>query len=502
MQLEKKTGVNYDYILALKKEGDRVKVVEYPINRHNKEIDRAIERYEDESCDADDVYSVVWRCLYSETYPYCLAHEYTSTYIDDIKPVKFDAFEYRKTLRELLDREINHRLRWLPKSEINNSEKKREIEIEVRKRLYPKIKKTKEILLSASLAYIYALDYADTISSNRIKQDCIVYSSERHGDGRDKHKIGYHAEHKINEDLSVRVETNFCYGSSTYFSVVVTYKGIELLPYSVWVRYYYAGFAHLLKYTRSYVRQRNSWHLCMNFLESFINSAIDNPENFIHNEVMREVNGLLEGLKIIFKQSQEDFEKEIKVKERPGDERYIGILGARYANESDENEYSIKPREVSMIYRMEKISGALRFLNNLRKIKEIYSEVSDAIDKIIEMNQKIYPEVVSAIPPVENEIKKLNEELSPLNKRLNVCEVSYEKLQVKLNKQLLNVCDSDKIKEIKERFEKYNPSYKKLAEEIDILRGKINTLKSKIYKRESVLKRLAQYKFLILRYAI
>lgn len=502
MELKKRTGVNYDYILALQKDGERVKVVKYPIKRHNREIDLAIERYEDESCDADDVYLAVWRCLYSDSYSYCLAHEYTSTYIDDIKPVKFDASEYRTTLREIIKREVNYKLKWLSNAEKINPETIKAIECEVRKRLYPKIKKSKEILLSASLAYIYALDYDDALTSNKIEQDCIVYSSERHGDGRDRNKIGYHAEHKINDDLSVRVETNFCYGSSTYFSVVVTYKGIDLLPYSVWVHYYYAGFVHLLKYTRSYVRERNSWHMCMNFLETFINSAIDSPENFIHNEVMREVNGLIDGLHRIFNLNQEDFDKEIKVKERPGDERYIGILGARYANESDENKYVITAQEVSMIYRMEKVSGALRFLDSLRKIKEIYSEVSDAIDKIIEMNQQLYPEVESAIPPVENEIKKLNEELAPLNRRLNVCEVSYEKLQKKLDRNLLNVTDSEKIKEIKERFDKFNPSYQKLSEEIDLLRLKINELNNKVFKREAVLRSLNQFKSLILKYAI
>lgn len=502
MELKKRTGVNYDYILALKKDEERVKVVEYPIARHNKEIDLAIERYENEIYDADDVYMAVWGALFSTSYPYCLAHEYTNTYIEEIQPVKFNPIEYRRTLRELINREVNYRLRWLSGSERTNHDKISEIESEVRKRIYPKIKKTKEVLLSESLAYIYAYDYDNTLRQNKIEQGCIVYSSERHGDGRKKNKIGYHAEHKINDDLSVRVETNFCYGSSTYFSVVVTYKGIELLPYSVWVHYYYAGYAHLLKYTRSYVRERNSWHECMEFLETFINSAIDNPENFIHQEVMHEVNGLMEGLKKIFKLTQDEFEKEIKVKKRPGDERYIGIWGARYANETEENEYAIAPNEVSMIYRMEKISGALRFLDSLRKIKEIYGEVSDAIEGIIEMNKEIYPEVETAIPPVENEIKKLNEELSPPNKRLNVCEVRYEKLHSKLNNNLKNIYDSDKIKEITERFEKINPSYRELENEIKSLKEQTNILTNKIYKREAVLRRLNKYKFLILKYAM
>ena len=502
MELKKRTGVNYDYILGLKMDGVRVKVVKYPIARHNKEIDLAIERYENEIYGADDVYNAVWGCLFSRSYPYCLAHEYTNTYIKEIQPVNFDVREYRKLLQDLITREVNYKLRWLSNSERTSRDRISEIESEVRKRIYPEIKKIKENLLNQALAYIYAYDYDNTLNSNNIEQECIVYSSERHGDGRGKNKIGYHSEHKINDDLSVIVKTNFCYGGSTYFSVVVKYKDIELLPYSVWVHYYYAGYAHLLKYTRSYKHNRNSWHECLNFLETFINSAIDNPENFIHSEVMHEVNGLMEGLKKIFTQTVKDFEKDIKIKERPGDERYIGILGVRYATEADETEYTITPNEISMIYRMEKISGALRFLDSLRKIKEIYCEVSDAFDEIIIMNKKIYPEVQSAIPPVENEIKKLNKELSPYNKRLNLCELRYKKLQDKLNNSLKNIYDTNKIKEITERFERFNPSYKQLESEIKLLQEKVNLLTTKIYKREAVLKRLNQYKSLILKYAI
>ena len=35
MDFKKKTGVNYDYILALEKEGDRVTIAQYPISRHS-----------------------------------------------------------------------------------------------------------------------------------------------------------------------------------------------------------------------------------------------------------------------------------------------------------------------------------------------------------------------------------------------------------------------------------------------------------------------------------
>lgn len=116
------------------------------------------------------------------------------------------------------------------------------------------------------------------------------------------------------------------------------------------------------------------------------------------------------------------------------------------------------------------------------------------------MNQKIYPEIESAIPPVENEIKELNIELSPLNRRLNNCETSYKKLQAKLDKNIQNITDNDRIKAITEFFDK-KYHFKELGEEIKNLNNKISIIKQKIYKRERFVYRLNEYKNLIIKYA-
>ena len=152
---------------------------------------------------------------------------------------------------------------------------------------------------------------------------------------------------------------------------------------------------------------------------------------------------LIERLEEIFSYDEEKFKNELSVKERPGDERYIGIINAWHALERDEQQYKIAPKEISMIYKMEKISGALRFLDSLRKIKEIYAEVSDVIKRIIEMNRLIYPQVEAAIPPIEQEIKKLNSELLPLERRLNSCELSFDRIDNKLQIRLKRVFDEE-----------------------------------------------------------
>ena len=501
MDIMKKSGVNYDYILALKKDGKGVKVVKYPIDRHDNQIDRAIERYYDESCDAVDVYSVVSSCLHNHAYQYCLAHEYIDKYIHDILPVDFDSYTYRKVIGDKIREEVDNRLKWLQKKSKVDYRKKIEIEEAVRKIQYPTIKKHKEKLLRNILPFIYASDYHNALQKIKADKECIVYSSEKHGDGRDGNLVGYHVEHYVNEDIAIKIKTNFCYGSSSYFNVVITYKDIELLPYSVWVKYYYAGYAQLLRYTRSYERRRESWHHCMNFLENFINSAIDNPELFIRNEVLTEIHMLMDGLDRIMTMDDTSFKQELEVRNNNTDiedTRYIGIIGAYDATESDRNLYSIAPKEVAMIYRMEKISGALRFLENLRKMESLCSEVSLAIDRIIEMNKTLLPEVESAIPPVEEEIKALNQCLAPLEKDLRSNERSYNYHKAKIDKIYHQESSGRNRREVEEAYEIKKPIYKNLKEYIKALNTKIGNLKYKLDKRQTLLKRLDLYRSLIL----
>lgn len=146
----------------------------------------------------------------------------------------------------------------------------------------------------------------------------------------------------------------------------------------------------------------------MDFLERFVNKAIENPDEFVKIDVIYEVNSLMDGLDEIFHMTDNEFEKRLEVNHIKEDEdRYIGISSARHANERDREYYKIRKSESAMIFKMEKISGALHFLNNLKSISEIIPEVNDSISRIIELNNLIYPNIIEAIPPISLEIKDL-----------------------------------------------------------------------------------------------
>ncbi|MYM12837.1 hypothetical protein E5330_09240 [Muribaculum intestinale] len=234
------------------------------------------------------------------------------------------------------------------------------------------IKKSKEEYLKCILQYIYSYDYSNTLRQYKVKEKYKIFSSEIHG------RFAY--ETVVNDELKILTRTNFCYGSSSYFHIIVKYKDIELLPLSEWVKYYYAGYNSIMRYTRSYFCQRESWKYAMEFLESFVNRAIENPDEFVKNDVLLEVNGLMAGLEEIFLMTEMEFEKRLDVKHIDDDDiRYIGISSARHANDCERQNYKIKKTESAMIYKMEKISGALHFLNNLKSISTIIPEVESSI---------------------------------------------------------------------------------------------------------------------------
>lgn len=352
LKKEKETGINFDYILALKSNEGTLSIDKIEISRQNSLIDKLFEMYESSYYDASNMHNLARNSFWSidDIYPLCLGYSYNASYIDDITFPELNVAEYHK--------EINDK-----KFHISNCYKNGYIDYanRLQGQLNHFIKQSKEYYLKHILQYIYAYDYNNTLMQSNIQKKYKIFSSEIHG------RFSY--ETIVNEDLKILTLTNFCYGSSSYFHIIVKYKDIELLPLSEWVKYYCAGYNSIMRYTRSYYCVRESWEHAMHFIEGFVNKAIKNPYEFVRNDVLLEVNHLMDGLEEIFHIKQDNFKKILDVNHIDDDDkRYIGISSARHANEQDRQYYKIKKSECAMIYKMEKISGAINFLNNLKKI--------------------------------------------------------------------------------------------------------------------------------------
>ncbi len=483
VEIKKKEGVNFDYILTISESKENLMVNQIEIDRHNALIDNLIDMYHNTNYDVEDMDRYAKRkiIIRDQEFPFCLGHNYRDHYIDDVTFPKYNTKTYFQNISKLELQLENARKR-------GYDAKVRELE----KKLIKYNQKEKELYLQKALTFIYSLDYNHALKSNKIEKKYKIFSSEIHG------RFSYNTD--VNEDLKITTRTNFCYGSSSYFHIIVKYKDIELLPYSEWVKYYYAGYNEIMRFTRSYPSHRESWHNVMKFLVRYINNALTDPDSFVKNEVMSEVNGLLSGLEEIFLLDENKLSEKLDVKHIEDDDvRYIGISSARHANESEREYYKITPNECAMIFRMEKITGALHFLKSLNKLSNIYKDIQTVINRILELNNFIYPDVNNAIPPIEQEIKDLKRVLLPIERAYNYKSKQLNRFEERLER-LLSKSEFSKRKEVETLFKKRNPQFEILLKETHNLWLKINKYQNRIDNREKIVNRLYSFKKLIENY--
>ncbi len=483
IELKKREGVNFDYILTISECNGNLMIKQIEIDRHNTLIDNLIDMYHNANYDVVDMdlYAKQKIIYIEQEFPFCLGHNYRDHYINDVTFPEYDVTTVRQNISN-----------W--NRQIENARKKGD-DIRVRdleNKLIRYNQKKKQEYLQKALTFIYSLDYDHALKSNKIEEKYKIFSSEIHG------RFSYNTD--VNDDLKITTRTNFCYGSSSYFHIIVKYKDIELLPYSEWVKYYYARYNEIMRFTRSYPSHRESWHYVMAFLVRYINNALTDPDSFVKNEVMSEVNGLLSGLEEIFLLDENKFSKKLYVKYIEDDDiRYIGISSARHANESEREYYKITPNECAMIFRMEKITGALHFLKSLNKLSNIYKDVQTVINRILELNNFIYPDVNNAIPPIEQEIINLKRVLQPIERDYNYKSKQLNRLE-ELLERLISKSESSKRKEVETLFKKRNPKFEILLKETHNLWLKINKYQNRIDNREKIVNRLYSFKKLIENY--
>ena len=476
-------GVNFDYLLTIEFDGSKIEKQSIDILRSDYIISRLIAMVDDESVDADTMYHLFRnKIMDNGVFDYCLGYEQLrSRYISPIEYPTFDLRKYSKSYQEYKELIKKAKSEAIKEKAIDNFSRWNT--------------KEKKDLLYKCLTYIYASDYSNAILCNNVESRYYMYSNEKHG------RFKY--EKSISDDIKLEVKTNFCYGSSSSFVVAISYKGIPIHPYSIWVKYYYAGFNEIIRCTRSYRPERQSWHFCMDFVVWFVNKALDNPDAFIKETVMDEVNILVKDLEEVLAISDEKMREKLSVStlndEYLNSKYYIGIRCVRDANQQDTSYYKIAPEESRLVYRLEKITGALHFLKSLRQLSDIYSDIFDTINRIKEINKQLFPEIIEAIPPVSVYIAQLNAELKPLERKIKIKQKRFDQLDEWLKKRLSSV-EWEKTDETKDAFIKKHPDYKKLEMEISTLNEQVGQLKNRILNRETFLRRLQDSKLLIEQY--
>lgn len=324
--------------------------------------------------------------------------------------------------------------------------------------------------------YIKCLRLSETVKKIKEHDEIKMYSRD---------VVGYSTyTHKINDDITVELRTNFGYGSAAYFNLAVKYKDIVILPYSYLVHYYYANMKSLMACTRAYRPLRESWESSIKFIADFVNQSIADPRKFVGEYVIKEVEEMMKGLRAIM---DNPAEVQIRIKDSTSYEVRLSVI--RPFNKDEFVMMESMADELTTLFKAEKITGALLFIESLTQLQEFCGDMSALIGEILSMNKDVKPE----IPPVLNSVrsmieafkreeKNLERQIKFKENRKQYFDKRKERLQAKMT--FAEKIAHDKI------FREKNPLYIKLEEEINELNQKVYNFQDKIRKRERVEERL------------
>lgn len=468
-----KSQVNEKYVLALVENSDTTLSVRR-INIPSSEVPIAeLEAMVDNPNRTDYDMSSYFYSIFSpkvKSFDFCYPSEYNDSYIDSRSvPREISYADYVKVVKEIETTfDAKHRF---------SKEPLDVLKLKLEKEIIEANHSAKKKYLKKASIYIKCQLLSETIKKNIKEHDEIkLYSRD---------VVGYSTyTHKINDDITVELRTNFGYGSASYFNLSVKYKDIVILPYSYLVHYYYANMKSLMACTRAYRPLRESWEASIDFIADFVNQSVADPRKFVREYVMKEVEEMMKGLRAIM---DNPAEVQGRIKDSSSSEIRLSVI--RPFNDDDFVMMETMADELTTLFKAEKITGALLFVESLRQLQEVCGDMSALIDEILSMNKGVKPEISPVLKSVRLTIKTLKREEMKLERQIKFKEnrklyfdKRKERLQAKMT--FAEKIAHDKI------FREKNPLYVKLEEEINELNQKVYNLQDKIRKRERVEERL------------
>lgn len=103
-------------------------------------------------------------------------------------------------------------------------------------------------------------------------------------------------DHSLNNDFKMSINSNFGYGSSSYFYSIITYKGLKINPYVDLIKYRFAKAKEILNYTNKYECKNESWFNSLENTKDSIEFAERDENEFVKINIISKLDEFLKGL--------------------------------------------------------------------------------------------------------------------------------------------------------------------------------------------------------------
>jgi len=246
----------------------------------------------------------------------------------------------------------------------------------------------------------------------------------------------------LNNIFSVEIKTNFGFGFASYFCVTLIYEDVKIIPYSRLVMYYKANFMELIRNTWTFDIQNDSWGLAFDKVREACNTYQDEKNSFVTKYFVNE----LEKLTSMLTEYLDATEFELS-------ENEYGYY------RKEEKKKIVKLSEFPLIiFRGEKISGAVGFVESIKRINKI-TPIQKYIDIIIVCCQKVLIQLNRAIEELKPIIEELKNEWYKIKNEFQQREKTFEEQQEKFTEITDNLNTHNgylsKISEYKENINSF-----------------------------------------------
>lgn len=262
--------------------------------------------------------------------------------------------------------------------------------------------------------WIHAYRFKVTISKVHSNKNNILFTHRFKGWSQP----GY----ALTKDLKLRFTTNFGYGKSSYFRLIVVYKDVDLINFIEWVDYRVKGASVVKSYTRKYEDlikdagptnkfiYNDKWLEAIEETKLICETYLKDENEFIDEFIYKSLDKMVKELAKI---------AEFSIIDKQLDE------GHRLFNETLD---SLKYKKISldsqivpsvvMSVKGEKITGALDFISNIMQLKKFFS-VDEHVFRIKELNKELLPMMDSELALIPESKRKLEVSLDELYEQLN-----------------------------------------------------------------------------------
>jgi hypothetical protein len=324
------------------------------------------------------------------------------------------------------------------------------------------IKKEKESLLfdlQERLQAYYLQEAYKICEKGRLQKSILAYSHRKDGWATPKYEL--------NSNFSIEIKTNFGYGHVSYFYTRIQFKGIDIIPFSDWIKYEKAQLFEIIRYSAKHQLKNESWKEALEYSRDACNLSISDETAFIKTYIIEECERMVSGLELILNETKFQFLVWDKKDEKNWKQIFTDVH---------------KDGHNLIEFRGMKISGALDFIEKIVHLNKVI-EIGEFVDRIENCNKIVKPILSNEIELIELELLQLNvdiEILKPIYLELEKQNKIYEDLKNVLREQEKNNKDTSifntKMQEIEERFKEQNLQYEQKKKEYNALIDKIKSL--------------------------